>query len=387
LERTVAVRRPSLTVGIEEEYQIIDPETRELKSYITQFMQGDHSVLRYLDLKPELHQSTVEVGTKACATIQEVRGELVGLRCQVADFAKGQGACIAAAGTHPFSNWQTQEITPDARYHGIVEDMQDLARQMLIFGMHVHVAIEDPELVIDTMNTLRYFMPHVLALSTSSPLWEGRDTGLKSYRSALFKRFPRTGLPVEFSSHGEYQTFIDVLVNTRCVADASKIYWDLRPHHKYPTLEFRICDLCTSVDDALCCAAIFQALVLKHYMMRVDNISFRRYPLAMIEENKWRAVRYGLSGKLIDFGRQEELPMDVLIGELLEFVDDALDELGSRKEAEHAYTILKRGSSADRQLDVFRRTQDPKAVVDWLVQETTANCTVSPEPGGGAPRA
>lgn len=370
----MAVKRPSLTIGIEEEYQIIDPETRELKSYITQFLEGDHSVLRTLELKPELHQSMVEVGTRACNTVQEARAELVSLRRRVSSYAQAQGACIAAAGTHPFSSWQTQEITPQSRYEGIVQDMQDLARQMLIFGMHVHVGIEDPELVIDTMNVLRYLSPHILALSTSSPLWEGRDTGLKSYRSALFKRFPRTGLPVDFHSHSEYTNFVEVLVQTGSVPDASKIYWDLRPHHKYPTLEFRICDLCTNVDDAVCCAALFQALVLKHYKMRVDNVSFRRYPLAMIEENKWRAVRYGTKGKLIDFGRQEELPAAELLAELVSFVDDVVDELGSRREVEHVFTILERGTSADRQLAVLGETGDPKAVVDFLVNETLAGC-------------
>ncbi len=370
----MAIQRPSLTIGIEEEYQIIDPETRELKSYITQFLEGDHSILRTLELKPELHQSMVEVGTKACATIQEARTELVDLRCRVSTYAKRQGARIAAAGTHPFSSWQTQQITPQERYAGIVQDMQDLARQMLIFGMHVHVAIEDPEQVIDSMNVLRYFTPHILALSSSSPMWEGRNTGLKSYRSALFKRFPRTGLPIDFGSYSEYKHFIDVLVQTGSIPDASKIYWDIRPHHRYPTLEFRICDLCTNVDDAICCAALFQALVLKHYKMRVDNVSFRHYPLAMVEENKWRAVRYGTSGKLIDFGRQEELPAKGLLEELVEFVDDVLDELGSRHEVEHVFTILERGTSADRQLEVLERTQDPKAVVDFLIAETLFGC-------------
>lgn len=370
----MTIRRPSLTIGIEEEYQVVDAETRELKSFITQFLEGDHSVLRHLELKPELHQSVVEVGTQPWQTVQEARRDLVNLRRQVADYASEQGARIAAAGTHPFSSWQTQQITPQDRYQGIVQDMQDLARQMLIFGMHVHVGIEDPDQMIDTMNVLRYFTPHILALSCSSPLQEGRDTGLKSYRSALFKRFPRTGLPAEFQSHSEYKNFVEVLVQTGAIPDASKIYWDIRPHHKYPTLEFRICDLCTNVDDAICCAALFQALVLKHYKMRVDNISFRRYPLAMVEENKWRAVRYGVQGKLIDFGRQEELPAKELLTELVGFVDDVLDELGSRQEVEHLFTILERGTSADRQVEIFERTGDPKAVVDFLVAETLMGC-------------
>lgn len=364
------VQRPSFSIGIEEEYQIIDPETRELKSYITQFLDGDKSILRQIELKPELHQSIVEVGTNVCYNVQDARSELCELRSAVSDFAKQNNARIAAAATHPFSSWQNQDITPYARYAGIVEDMQDLAREQLIFGMHVHVGIEDPDLLIDTMNIVRYMTPHILALSTSSPFWQGRNTGLKSYRSALFKRFPRTGLPTQFMSFSEYKSFIETLVATGCIPDASKIYWDLRPHHSYPTLEFRICDLCTNVDDAICCAALFQALAVKHYKMRRDNLSFRFYRNSMVEENKWRAMRYGVHGKLIDFGRGEELPTKQLIHELLEFVDDVLDELGSRREAEHALTILERGSSADKQVAIYEDSADMKAVVDWLIEET-----------------
>lgn len=363
-------KRPSLTIGIEEEYQIIDPETRELRSYITQFLEGDHSVLRQRTIKPELHQSSVEVGTKVCATVQDARADLIELRRLVDEMARSEGMRIAAAGSHPFSVWQTQAITPFERYQGLLEHLQELARQTLIFGMHVHIGIEDEELLIDTMNTLKYLLPHLLALSTSSPFWEGRNTGLKSYRTAMFRRFPRTGLPSDFHSYADYQAFVEVMVRTGSIPDASKIWWDVRPHHAYPTLEFRICDLCTSVDDALCCAALFQALVLKHYKMRQDNITFRRYPIQMIEENKWRAFRYGVQGKLIDFGRGEELPTKALLSELVEFVDDVLDELDSRREVEHLFTVLERGTSAKRQIDVFEQSGDVRKVVDWLVEET-----------------
>jgi len=370
----MAVQRPSLTIGIEEEYQIIDPQTRELKSYITQFLKGDHSVLRQRTIKPELHQSSVEVGTKVCANIQEAKADLIELRCLVNEMARREGMCIAAAGSHPLSVWHTQEITPLERYQGLLEDLQELARQTLIFGMHVHVGIEDKEFMIDAMNTLRYFTPHVLALSTSSPFWEGRNTGLRSYRSAMFRRFPRVGLPNDFSSYAEYESFISTLVKTKCIPDASKIWWDVRPHHTFPTLEFRICDLCTHVDDAVCCAALFQALVLKHYKMRRDNVTFRRYPLGMVEENKWRALRYGVQGSMIDFGRQEELPTKELLAELAEFVDDVLNDLGSRAEVAHLFTILERGTSAGQQLRVFEETGDMCKVVDWLVEETVAGC-------------
>lgn len=367
----MTVKRPSLTVGIEEEYQIIDPETRELKSYITHFLEDDHHILRMRDVKPEMHQSTVEIGTKPCDTVQEARQEVLELRRTVAEIAETKGVWIAAAGAHPFSSWETSEITDKNRYLTILEDMQFLARDLLIFGMHVHVGIEDEDFAIDTMNTLRYFTPHVLALSSSSPFWRGIDTGLKSYRSAMFKRFPRTGIPQEFSSYSEYQRLLATLVETGAIENSSKIYWDIRPHHIYPTLEFRICDLCTSIDDAICCASLFQALALKHYKMRRDNLTFRHYPPTLIEENKWRAMRYGIGGKLIDFGRQQELPTKVLLTELVEFVDDVVDDLGVRNEVNHVFTIFQRGTSADRQLAVHQESAgDLKAVVDWLVEET-----------------
>jgi glutamate---cysteine ligase / carboxylate-amine ligase len=368
----VSIKRPSLNIGIEEEYQIINPQTRELSSYITQILEGDHSILRELSIKPELHQSTLEVGTKVCDTVQDARKELVRLRSMVSDLAKKDGMRIAAAGTHPFSVWQTQEITPLDRYQGLLEDLQELARQTLIFGMHVHIGIEDQDFMIDAMNTLKYMIPHVLALSTSSPFWEGRNTGLKSYRIAMFRRFPRTGIPGDFSSYGDYENFVDVMVQTGSIPNSSKIWWDVRPHHSFPTLEFRICDLCTNVDDAVCCAALFQALVLKHYKMRKDNISFRRYPINMIDENKWRAFRYGIDGKMIDFGREEELPTKELITELVAFVDDVVDDLGSRKEVEHALKIIERGSSANQQVEIFKQTGDVKKVVDWLMEETVS---------------
>jgi carboxylate-amine ligase len=365
------VKRPSLTIGIEEEYQIVDPETRELKSYITQFLEGDHSVLRTRDIKPEMHQSTIEIGTKPCRDIAEARTDLLELRQAVTNMAEMKGARIAAAGTHPFSNYESSKVTEKERYQVVLQDMGFLARDLLIFGMHVHVGIEDKDFAIDAMNTLRYFMPHVLALSTSSPFWLGIDTGLKSYRSAMFKRFPRTGLPHEFNSYAEYERLLAVLVEAGSIENSSKIYWDARPHHTYPTLEFRITDLCTNVDDALCCAALFQALVLKHYKMRKDNLTFRRYQLSLVEENKWRAMRYGIQGNLIDFGRQQQLPAKALLTELVEFVDDVVDDLGSRREIDHVFTILERGTSADQQVEIFNRSGgDLNAVVDWLIEET-----------------
>ncbi|MEE8267716.1 MAG: carboxylate-amine ligase, partial [Gemmatimonadales bacterium] len=281
------------------------------------------------------------------------------------------GLRIAAAGSHPFSSWLAQDITPLDRYAGVREDLQEVAQQTLVFGMHVHVGIEDREFMIDTMNVVRYFLPHLLCLSTSSPFWMGRNTGLKSYRSILWNNFPRTGIPRAFGSWSEYQQLVDTLVHTGSMEEGSKIWWDLRPHWKYPTLEFRVCDICTRVDEAICLAALFQAIVAKLWKLRRDNLTFRTYPLDLIQENKWRAVRYGLDGKLIDFGKQEEIPARDLIRELVEwFLDDVVDELGSRREVEYALTILEEGTSADRQVAVFERTGDLKAVVDHLIAET-----------------
>jgi carboxylate-amine ligase len=361
---------PSLTLGVEEEYQIIDPETRELKSYITELLEEDTLVLRE-QVKPELHQSIVEIGTQVCHTPGEVREELVRLRLAIMDAAGKKGLKIAAAGTHPFSSWLTQEITPLERYMGVHKDMADLAKQLLIFGTHVHVGIEDREFLVDAMNVVRYMLPHLLCLSTSSPFWMGRETGLKSYRSVIFRNFPRTGIPRSFDSWADYTNLLDTLVRTNTIPNGSKIWWDVRPNHSYPTVEIRICDVCTRVDEAVAIAAIFQAMIAKVWKLRRDNMTFRVYPNDLIEENKWRAVRYGLDGNLIDFGKQEELPARDLVRELIEwFIGDVVDELGSRKEVEYAFRILDGGTSADRQLATYRETGDLKAVVDQLIRET-----------------
>jgi carboxylate-amine ligase len=358
-----------LTLGVEEEYQIIDPESRDLRSYITQFLEDGRMTLREL-IRPELHQSIVEVGTPVCHNVAEVRREISRLRGAIHSLASGAGLRIASAGTHPFASWLAQDITPYPRYQGVVEDMQYLARQLLIFGIHVHVSVPSRELAVDTMNVLRYMMPHVLMLSASSPFWMGQKTGLMSFRSTIFEDFPRTGIPDFFESFAEYDLFVDTLVRTGSIEDATKIWWDIRPHPKYPTLEFRVCDACTRVDEAVCAAALFQALVAKHIKLRRDNMTFRVYRRALIDENKWRAVRYGLDGKLIDFGKQTEVPARELVHELVEFVDDVVDELGSRREVEYALHIAEHGSSAERQLTTFERTGSLQAVVDQLIAET-----------------
>ena len=364
------MKPPSLTIGVEEEYQIIDPETRELRAYITEILEADHVVLR--QVKPELHQSIVEVGTTVCTTPDEVRTQLVQLRGGVMELAARKGLKIAAAGTHPFSHWQDQAITQMERYANTRESMAQLAEQLLIFGTHVHIGIEDKDFLIDAANVARYVLPHILCLSTSSPFWIGRNTGLNSYRSAVFRAFPRTGVPRSLSSWSEYQEYLDTLIATGCITDGGKIWWDLRPHHQFPTLEFRICDVCTRVDEAVCIAAILQTLVFKLWKMRRDNITLRVYSSDLIDENKWRAVRYGLDGKLIDFGKQREAPARELIAEFIEwFLGDVMDELGTRKDVEYAFKIMEGGSSADRQLKVFSESGgNLHAVVDHLIRET-----------------
>jgi carboxylate-amine ligase len=364
------MKPPSLTIGIEEEYQIIDPQSRELKSYITQILEDSRLILRE-QVKAELHQSMVEVGTEVCRSPAEARGELIRLRGEIIKLAARNGLKIAAAGTHPFSSWVTQEITPFERYLGVKQDMQDLAQQLLIFGTHVHIGIEDRDFLIDAMNVARYFVPHVLCLSASSPFWMGRNTGLASYRSIIFRHFPRSGIPPEFGSWAEFTNLVDALARTNCIPDGTKIWWDVRPNWRYPTLEFRCCDVCTRVEEAVCVAGIFQALIAKLWKLRRDNLTFRIYPTSLIEENKWRAVRYGLEGNLLDLGKEVEAPARDLVRELIKwFLDDVLDELGTRKEIEYAFTILEKGSSAHRQVETFNRTGDLKLVVDQLIRET-----------------
>ncbi|RMF58580.1 MAG: carboxylate-amine ligase [Calditrichaeota bacterium] len=358
------------TVGIEEEFQIVDPQSRELRSHILQIIKHTREPELAEQLKPELHQSVVEIGTHVCENIKEAREDLLHLRRELALAAMESGMRIAAAGTHPFSHWKDQLITPNPRYKVIVQDMQMVARANLIFGLHVHVGIDNREVGIHIMNAARYFVPHILALSTNSPFWVGRNTGFKSYRVKVFDRFPRTGIPDYFNSLAEYENFLKILVKTNCIDDAKKIWWDIRLHPYFDTLEFRICDIPMRAEETLCIAALFQAIVAKLYKLIKQNLGFRLYRRALINENKWRASRYGIEGKLIDFGKQEEVEFPQLMDELLEFVDDVLDDLDNREEVYYVKRILEEGSGADRQLAVWEQTNDLKKVVDYIIQET-----------------
>ncbi|HEX5760674.1 MAG TPA: carboxylate-amine ligase [Thermoanaerobaculia bacterium] len=360
---------PPFTLGIEEEFQLIDPESRGLRSHVYQLLEDGKEILKD-QVKAELHQSIIEVGTSICRDIGEARAEVVHLRSNLAALARSRGLTIAAAGTHPFSHWQDQAITDLPRYHEIIEDMQQVARANLIFGLHVHVGVEDRELAIQIMNTARYFLPHIYALSTNSPFWQGRNTGFKSYRSKIFDRFPRTGIPDNFRSRAEYDSYVALLVRTGCIDNGKKIWWDLRPHPFFNTLEYRICDVPLRVEETIALAALMQAVTAKVAKLIRQNLGFRLYRRLLINENKWRAARYGISGKLIDFGKQTEVDCVQLIYELLEFVDDVADELGSRSELAYIGEMVRGGTGADRQLAVWQRTNDMRAVVDHIVAET-----------------
>jgi carboxylate-amine ligase len=359
----------NFTLGIEEEFQTIDPVTRNLRSHMSKLVEDGKITLKER-VKAEMHQAVVEVGTNICHNIQEAREEVTYLRKMILDLAAKQNLQVGAAGTHPFADWVEQLITPDPRYDEIIDEMRDVARGNLIFGLHVHVGIENRNEGIEIMNAVRYFLPHIYALSTNSPFWCGRNTGFKSYRSKVFDKFPRTGIPDYFSSAAEYDEYINLLVKTKCIDNGKKIWWDIRLHPFFNTIEFRMCDVPMRTDETICLAAIMQALVAKIHKLHRMNLSFRPYHRMLINENKWRAARYGISGKLIDFGKQEEVDYKLLVVELLEFIDDVVDELGSRNEIEYIHQILEMGSGADRQLAVFEQTNDMKAVVDYIVAET-----------------
>src|SRR5688572_9447023 len=338
---------PTFTLGIEEEFQVIDPNTRELKSHIQEmFAEGEKRLKD--EIKREMHDAVIEVGTPICRDIDHARREITRLRREIITLTRENGLCIAAAGTHPISHWASVPITAHERYDRIVYELQMLARANLIFGLHVHVAVEDLETRIQIMNAVRYFLPHVFALSVNSPFWCGQNTGWKSYRSKVFERFPRTGLPDHFDRLSDYDDYVATLIKTNCIDNAKKIWWDVRPHPFFPTLEYRICDVPMRIDETICFAALFQALTVKLYRIYKRNMGWRLYRRALLNENKSRAARFGTEAKLIDFGKAEEVPYVALLDELLEFIDDVVDELGSREEVYYARQIVGRGTGADR---------------------------------------
>ncbi len=357
------------SIGIEEEFQIIDPETRDLAKRKHNIIEmgaasGD-------DIKAEMHQSVVEVASKICSNISEAEDEMYRLRRTVANYAEQDGLRIAAAGTHPFAQWEDQLITNNPRYEEIVNEMQDAARSNLIFGLHVHVGMPSRDVAVYMMNSLRYFLPHIFALSTNSPFWDGRNTGFKSFRTKVFDKFPRTGLPDEFNDASHFDSFVAMLVKTNCIDNGKKIWWDLRVHPYFNTIEFRICDVTMRTEETIALAALMQSLTAKMYKLMKSNIGWRRYDKALINENKWRAARFGISSKLIDFGKQQEIPTKDLINEMLDLVDDVADALGTRKHLDKISWILENGTGADRQLEhYFANNNDTKSLVDFIIRES-----------------
>lgn len=357
------------TLGIEEEYQVIDPETRELTSHNQKIVEIANKELGD-KAKAEMHEAVVEVATDVCQNIQEAKSQIFSLRKDISDIAKSLDLRIGAASTHPFSAWQKQLITPNPRYDEIINELQDTARSNLIFGLHVHVGIPDRRMAIHLANSIRYFLPHIFALSTNSPFWEGRNTGFKSFRTKVFDKFPRTGIPGYFGSLEEYDNYINLLIKTKCIDNAKKIWWDIRAHPFFPTIEVRICDIPLHAQETIAITALIQAIVAKLHKLRVANLNFMNYKRALINENKWRASRYGIEGKLIDFGNDAQVETRVLILELLDFVDDVLDELGSREEIAYIHKILETGTGAVRQIAVFEETGSLEKVVDYIIDET-----------------
>ncbi len=370
--------RPAFTVGIEEEYLIVDRETRDLVERPPAEMWNALGEVLGSQVTQELLKAQVEVGTKVCKNISEAREDLAGLRRDLSKVVNEYGAAIIAASTHPFANWQHQETTEDPRYMRLAADYQHVARQLVICGMHVHVGIEDPHVRLDLMNQVRYMLPHLLALSASSPFWDGVNTGLLAYRLVIFQNLPRTGIAPEFVSWGEYQRYIEILVEAGLIEDASKIWWDIRPSNKYPTLEMRVSDVCTRLEDALTIAALYQCLLSFLYRLKRNNQKWRIYAPSIIEENMWRAQRYGSDGTLVDFGKRELVPMSELIEEIIEVIAQDAIELGVRDEVRHARQIVAEGTSAHRQIATYEKSlasgasehEALQSVVDELIEDT-----------------
>ena len=372
------MQRPSFTIGIEEDYLIVDPETRDLVKDMPKGLMRDCEEIIGGQVSPEFLRSQIEIGTKVCANVSEARADLARLRLAVAEVSGKYGLAPIAASTHPFANWFRQQHTDKERYNALARALGGVIRRLLICGMHVHVAIEDEDMRIDLMNQVLYFLPHLLALSTSSPFWQGMDTGLKSYRTSVFRAVPRTGMPDEFQGWADYQRHVRVLTEAGVIEDATKLWWDLRPSARYPTLEMRASDICTSIDDAMTIAAFYLSLLAMLYERRLDNQRWRIYSRMLINENLWRAQRYGTSESLIDFGRGKLVPYPELVQEMVELVRPAAEALDCVSEVDHAPEIVRRGTSADRQLEVYhlalaQGASEEKAlhtVVDWLIAET-----------------
>ena len=374
------MKEPLFTLGIEEEYLLVDPVTRDLVTNMPASMLEECAArCEGQQVSPELLRAQIEVGTRVCANISEAGESLRVLRRAVIDVAESHGLAPIAASTHPFAHWAEQKHTERARYASLYQEMQTAARRLLICGMHVHVGIDDDELRIDLMNQFSYFLPHLLALSCSSPFWEGQDTGLKSYRLTVFDAVPRTGLPERFDSFPEYERHIRVMVEAGLIPDATMIWWDIRPSARYPTLETRIMDVCTRVDDALCLAALVTCVIRMLYRLRGNNQRWRMYSTLLLNENRWRAMRYSFDQGLIDLGKGHIMPFPQLMEELLDLIHEDAVTLDCVEEVQHVRNILADGTSAHRQVEIHKKAlaagasaeEAARAVVDYLIEETS----------------
>lgn len=372
------IDRPEFTIGIEEEYLVVDRETRDLIQSPPKEMWDALAEVIGPQVTHEFLQAQIEVGTKVCAKVSEARSDLASMRRDLSEVVSQYGAAIIASSSHPFANWAQQETTDQPRYMQLQADYQQVARQLVICGMHVHVGIDDPHLRIDLMNQVRYFLPHLLALSTSSPFWDGVLTGLQAYRLVIFQNLPRTGIPEEFISWAEYERHVDILVSAGLIEDATKLWWDIRPSARYPTLEMRISEVCTRLDDAMTIAALYQCLLGFLYRLRRDNKKWRIYSPSIIEENVWRAQRYGTEGSLVDFGKGTMVQFSELMEEIIELTAQDAIEFDVRDEIRHARTILQEGTSAHRQIQAYQKAIEDgagehealQAVVDELIVDT-----------------
>lgn len=367
-----------LTLGVEEEYLLVNPVTRNaVVSPPKKFMKACQAAIGDR-VTPEFLRCQIEIATDICETVGDAREQIANLRGEIARIAESMDMALMAASTHPFTPWKRQRPTEGERYERLDSDMQGAVRRMMICGMHVHVGLEDPEQRIDVQNQMRYFLPHMLALTTSSPFWEGQSMGMKSYRLSVFDGMPRTGIPEEIESYSEYERLINAIIAAGAIEDSTKIWWDIRPSAKFPTLEMRVCDVCTRIDDAMAVTAIYQALTRRILRLKKDNMKWRVYPAFLISENRWLAQRHGVSGQLIDFGSGQTVPYADLLEELISWIAEDADELGCLAEVAHARTIAQRGSSACRQNEIYEQARTAglrkrdafNAVVDDLVKET-----------------
>ena len=380
---SMTATEPEFTLGIEEEYFLVDRATRDVVEDPPPAMLADCEALLAGQVSPEFLRSQIEIGTRVCTSLAEARADLRHLRRTVAAVAARHGMAPVAAATHPFARWDAQKTTERRRYADLRDDLQGVVRRLAICGLHVHIGIPDDELRIDLLNQASYFLPHLLALSTSSPFWRGDNTGLKSYRLAVFDELPRTGMPERFDSWGEYRRHVAVLTDAGLIEDATKLWWDLRPSERFPTLEMRIADSCTTLEDSLSIAALFRCLLRMLWRLKRENQRWRLYARMLIDENRWRAQRYGTDRGLVDFGRGAIVPYADLLEEILSLIAPDARHFGCEAEVWHARQILARGTSAHRQIKVFddaiaagaSRAQALSAVVDWLIAETARGVT------------